>query len=504
VSSGVDEYYFNWMVPRVAKAVVAADEARKPATLHVAISSLPSNVQSCWSSYPFIDNQEMPVLQATDEDGHVLFTLVDVSTHDETLSFSGVTKYTHELSADWAGRMRQALEARWPGSVGIELAGMVGSVETPTVYEPESTQVLRIPGTPHNVPGNPNGCSSVYPEPSSGKPVEDAEEFLTAYGDSIANTAAAALGHAGHVVPQTAKVQQLPLCVELENNFFKGAFAFGLFPDRPAYANSECTVEGGSEPEKPSYLKTGVGVLTLGPIQFAYSPGEVFPFTEIGGPIDEEQMPFPTNCYSPATENFFCGTPLPMTPYTAAEMTGRYRFLVGLGEDMTGYLFPPGNFVGDEGEVIKEPWAAYENTKKVGSTDRFGYGHSDDAETSGPYVGLEVTGALQRLLAGDGQGQTVVPGLFVDASGHLSDRPFASGAFAGAVGVEILEPGHTTPIKLLIGDQARGWANFYGEPDPGTAGTSLPYSVSTRGVILTKADEPLLIDVFAGASELGL
>jgi hypothetical protein len=119
-------------------------------------------------------------------------------------------------------------------------------------------------------------------------------------------------------------------------------------------------------------------------------------------------------------------------------------------------------------------------------------------------VGLEVTGALQRLLASDGQGQTVVPGLFVDASGHLSDRPFASGAFAGAVGVEILEPGHTTPIKLLIGDQARGWANFYGEPDPGTAGTSLPYSVSTRGVILTKADEPLLIDVFAGASELGL
>jgi hypothetical protein len=504
VSSGVDEYYFTWMVPRVAKAVVAADEARKPATLHVAISSLPSNVQSCWSSYPFIDNQEMPVLQATDEDGHVLFTLVDVSTHDETLSFSGVTKYTHELSADWAGRMRQALEARWPGSVGIELAGMVGSVETPTVYEPESTQVLRVPGALHNVPGNPNGCSSVYPEPSSGKPVEDAEEFLTAYGDSIANTAAAALGHAGHVVPQTAKVQQLPLCVEDENNFFKGAFALGLFPDRPAYANSECTVEGGSQPELPSYLKTGVGVLTLGPIQFAYSPGEVFPFTEIGGPIDEEQMPFPTNCYSPATENFFCGTPLPMTPYTAAEMTGRYRFLVGLGEDMTGYLFPPGNFVGDEGEVIKEPWAAYENTKKVGSTDRFGYGHSDDAETSGPYVGLEVTGALQRLLASDGQGQTVVPGLFVDASGHLSDRPFASGAFAGAVGVEILEPGHTTPIKLLIGDQARGWANFYGEPDPGTAGTSLPYSVSTRGVILTKADEPLLIDVFAGASELGL
>ena len=63
---------------------------------------------------------------------------------------------------------------RWPGSVGVELAGMVGSVETPTVYEPESTQVLRIPGAHHGVPGNPDGCSSVYPQPSSGTPVSDA------------------------------------------------------------------------------------------------------------------------------------------------------------------------------------------------------------------------------------------------------------------------------------------------------------------------------------------
>jgi hypothetical protein len=101
VSSGVDEYYFNWMVPRVAKAVVEADQARKPAHLDVTVGALPSNVQSCWSSYPFIDDQAMPVLQAETNSGHhVIFTLVDVSTHNETLSFSGVANYTHELSAD--------------------------------------------------------------------------------------------------------------------------------------------------------------------------------------------------------------------------------------------------------------------------------------------------------------------------------------------------------------------------------------------------------------------
>ena len=52
-----------------------------------------------------------------------------------------------------------------------------------------------------------------------------------------------------------------------------------------------------------------------------------------------------------------------MTPWTSAEMT--YRLLVGLGEDMIGYLFPPGNFLGSEGEVHQQPWLAYESANAV-------------------------------------------------------------------------------------------------------------------------------------------
>jgi hypothetical protein len=86
-SSGVDEYYFDFAVERIAKAVVAADHARKPAKLNVATATMPSNTQSCWSSYPFIDVQSMPVMQAVGSGGQVIFTLVDVSTHAETLAF---------------------------------------------------------------------------------------------------------------------------------------------------------------------------------------------------------------------------------------------------------------------------------------------------------------------------------------------------------------------------------------------------------------------------------
>ena len=55
--------------------------------------------------------------------------------------------------------------------------------------------------------------------------------------------------------------------------------------------------------------------------------------------------------------------------------------------------------------------------------------------------------------------------------------------------------------ELLIGHQARGWATLDGVPDPGTPGTSLPYSVSTRGVML-KRHRLLLINVFEGAKAL--
>jgi hypothetical protein len=513
VSSGVDEYYMDYLVERVAHAVVAADRAQRTATLDVAIGTMPPNTQSCWSSYPYIDDQSLPVMQARDAGGQVIFTLVDVSTHAETLAFSGNPTYTSMLSADWPGKMRAALEARWPGSVGVELAGMVGSVETPTVYEPETTQVLRVPGAPHGVPGNPDGCTSVYPDPASGTPVSDAHEFLSAYGTSVADAAAGALERGQTVAPKSLSGQQQPVCVELENNLFKAAFAAHLFPDRPLYADPSCSVAAGTDAsakadaaaqaptEEPAYLKTGVGVLTMGPIQLAYSPGEVFPFTEVRGPIDEAQMPFPTDCFEPLSENYDCGSPLPMTPWTSAEMTRPYRFLVGLGEDMIGYMFPPGDFVGSEGESNKQPWVTYEDTGKNGGHDRFDYGHDDDAESVGPYAGLAVTSALQQLLSGDGHASEVLPGLYVDSAGHLSDSPFASGAFTGAVGVEVVKPGAKKPRQLLIGRRASGWATFDAESDPGTAGTSLPYSVRTAGVTLDSG-KPVLVDVFAGATDL--
>src|SRR5207247_7543217 len=92
----------------------------------------------------------------------------------------------------------------------------------------------------------------------------------------------------------------------------------------------------------------------------------------------------------------------------------------------------------------------------------------------------------------------VMPGLFVDASGKLSDSPFAdpSTGFGGAVGVEVSQQG--VPQKYLIGHGARGFATFDSRPDPGTTSTRLRYSVSSAGVTQTDGSV-LLIDVLPRA-----
>lgn len=557
VTSGVDSFYLDFLASQAATAITSADSHLVPSALRLAMAHLPGNVQSCWSSYPYIDNQLIPVMQGVDTaTGRPVFTLVNGNSHVETFAFSGVASLETMITADWAGQLRADLAAAYPGSVGIEMSGLVGSVETPSVYQPATTQVINVPGQLHGVP-NPDGCSSVYPNPASGTAVTSATALATDYASAMAAVATSALAgpSAQTLAVHHMTAQKTRLCMQLENTLFAAAFASGMFPQRPAYVDPTCSVGARfslSHPTAPAYhlpagtswganplwLKTDVGVLTVGPAQFAYSPGEVFPVTEIRGHIDSAQMPFPTTCYHPALlsgipngppnglqslpslpgvpplptvptsslptvvpQSYTCGAPMPMTPWISADMTTPYKFMAGLGEDMLGYLMPPADFVGTAGEVTESPWALYEDTNQNGQ-DRFGQGHADDPESVGPHAALAVTDALAHLLAADGHGTRVRPGLYIDSQGRLSDTPFAGPGFGGAVGVEVIGPGTTHTTYRVGPSTGIRWATFDGTPDTGTAGTTLPYSVSTAGIIRPGGAGPLLVDVYAGARQL--
>src|SRR5205807_3171289 len=122
-------YWADFMVARSAQAIEHAAAALRPAKIRYSEAIEPGNLRQCWSSYPFVDNQRMPVLQAFDSaTGAPIVTLASVSQHTESLGFNGgsdqLDKEKLWLSADWPFFFRRALEQRY-GGVAIEIAGPV-------------------------------------------------------------------------------------------------------------------------------------------------------------------------------------------------------------------------------------------------------------------------------------------------------------------------------------------------------------------------------------------
>src|SRR5258708_37968272 len=73
-----------------ARAIADAWSSRRPATVHYGEAIEPATFRQCWSSYPFVDDQLVPALQAVDAaTGRTIATLADESQHAETLGFNG-------------------------------------------------------------------------------------------------------------------------------------------------------------------------------------------------------------------------------------------------------------------------------------------------------------------------------------------------------------------------------------------------------------------------------
>ena len=103
----------------------------------------------------------------------MIATLASVSQHDESLGFNGgsqldpgaptATTLDQEnlwVSADWVYWFRTALEQTY-GGVGIEMAGSVGSVETPEVF---SAALSRTPQKFIDE-SHPAGCRTLFDAP---------------------------------------------------------------------------------------------------------------------------------------------------------------------------------------------------------------------------------------------------------------------------------------------------------------------------------------------------
>jgi hypothetical protein len=399
-TSGVDAYYVDYLVSQSAHAIEHAYNALRPARIRYAEAIEPANLRQCWSSYPFVDDQLMPTMQAVATNGRVIATLGDVSQHAETLGFNPDAAQKTWISADWPHFFRTALEQRY-GGVGIEMAGSVGSVETPQVFP---APISRVPQEFVDA-SHPAGCRTLFD--ANGTPVPTGYNAeTTVLGQQLATAVGNALDATGTwSTTSTMWGVRRSACVTLTNELFIFGARLGVFAERPGY-DDKCTVEHPPAPDgatSGTELLTDVAAFQIGDGEFASVPGEAFPFTYLRSFLGPDDMPNPQ---------------YPLPPWLMPHMHTPYRFIDGLAEDMLGYIFPRGNGVGVPGEPGAND-----------GTDRFGCRHSDDSESTSSQTGDVVGNALVGALdARGGVAEDVRVGRYVLPGGVLSRDPLGQPA----------------------------------------------------------------------------
>ncbi|MGI8507184.1 MAG: hypothetical protein ACR2MK_10385 [Solirubrobacteraceae bacterium] len=447
-TTGVNHLYVNWEVARVAGAIERAAAHTQPARLKLGDALDPSNFLPCFSSYPYLADRHIHVLEAvaTGSPDRTIATMMNYGIHDETLGFSGEPPhdlrlkgpdaadprgyYRRVMAGDWGGFFRRDVEARL-GGVAMIMPGPVGSVEMPVVF-PSGTRVSRTPvvGPGAHAPAT-NGdkalgdCGRTVERPPARAPLTiDQLARARDIGGFLAQDAIGTLARAPFSRGTALSVtSSRPITLSLRDNFlFDFAAAAGLFPDRPVFRAPDGTYE----------LKTQVSLVRIADAEMITMPGETFPQVTIRGYFGPEDMAFPQE---------------PITPWLATEMSAPHRFFLGLSQDMVGYLMPPGNFVGDcvsddghghctQTQARDDPWHAWELLAAHASNDRFGQHHSDDSESLGPVEGVIAAATRRLLLTYPPRDAIVLHGRYIDPNGKLDRSPLH-----GAVGVWTLPPG---------------------------------------------------------------
>ncbi|MHB8718651.1 MAG: hypothetical protein ACYDAC_07135 [Candidatus Dormibacteria bacterium] len=481
-TSSANPYLIAFMETQAARAIVDAVAATRPATIRYGEAIEPASFRQCFSSYPFVDDQIVPTLQAVAGDGSVIATLGDVSQHAETLGFNGgsaldpgapvATTLEQEktwLSADWPYWFRHSLEAQF-GGVAIEMAGSVGSNETPQVFpQPVSRTPQQFVDASH-----PAGCRTEFlANQSTMVPLGYYSEDV-ALGNQLAAAVSSALASGTVSSSNAIAGARSNICILVTNALFDVAGLAGVFGERPGFSDPGCTVPAPVPPTgnvTATYIQSQVAAFQIGDGTFVSIPGEVFPFTFLRSFLGPADVPCPDPnpngaCGGAPSPALSCasGNPYALPPWLMPHMHTPYRFIDGLGEDMIGYIFPCGNGVGVPGEYpVSNPGA--------NSTDRFGCGHSDDSESASSDAANIIGAAAVPLLDNLGGGTTgpedIEQGRYVLGDGTLSRDPLGGPSSIGcSVNTTFAASGPATAVELADGTVVTpaSWMSLSGRP----------------------------------------
>ena len=241
-TSGVDAEWLEEVRTNMVACVEEAYRSRRPASLHLGRTMAPGVCRDLRE--PCYLDEEMIVLEAIDEDGNSIASLVNYSNHPESLGDENPY-----VSADYPHWLRKRVEQE-RGGICIYTTGALGGMTAPR---------------PPSFVLDPDGRIPVRNGPAQ---VEEGFEATAKMGEYLGERALVALRKARQESDSgslwwESQLLQLPV----DNANFSLFLRNGILPSGGRF----CMIEG------QQTAKTEVGVLQIGRLSLASVPGELFP-----------------------------------------------------------------------------------------------------------------------------------------------------------------------------------------------------------------------------------
>jgi len=294
--SGVDKGYMKEVEAGIVTGIKNADKAMKPATARIGTVNAPELLHD--AREPYVKHDDLVAIRFEATDGKPVGVLVQWNCHPETMD----SKNT-ELTADYVGTTVAELR-KSQGCPVAYFTGTVGGLMTS----------LHVPVK--NARGD---------ELKDGT-WEKTEEF----GRLVARAAEKALKDAKPVTLTPIEARQKVVHIPVANELYKIGWRVGVLErtfyvwDKDPYpAKPEVT----TDLTKPGAIRTEVGYLKLGDVDVAVIPGEIYPELVLGKVQDPPD----------AGADF---ADAPVEPSIYGQLKGKYKMLIGLGNDEIGYILP--------------------------------------------------------------------------------------------------------------------------------------------------------------------
>ena len=291
-----DPAYIEFVCEQGARAVAEAVAGLEPARLLVAEAPVADLHQD--DRPPRITDDLCQVIRALSADGkRTLGSLVVWSAHPETMSGKN-----NSLSPDFCAATIAKLEHDWGGTC-VYINSSLGTQQQPTQGPLKDADGRDLPRD------NAERAARI-----GWLLAERAERILTTAGEKVASP--------------SVRFATREFFVEPKNEQLATAMTVGLVR-RVIYKNGKPT----KDVEGPIQVKTRMTLLRVGPVDFLTVPGEINPELEIGLPAGFNPNQGPVH-----SENYTVLKPLNTI------LPGKYKIVIGLGEDELGYIVPESDF----------------------------------------------------------------------------------------------------------------------------------------------------------------